>query len=299
MNLRNLNRKEKAAILKTLITIAGADSRLSYSENTFLSMFLMEINEDKTFFNYLDNISSSETIEIIKNLGYNDKQDMVYLWLQMASKAIGNYEGSFCINDFPEVKNIITSLANHCNIELDLSKRYTITDYICTRLETYSEHKANNSSFNNSQIEKSTTHKSTQTPNNMNYSWEEYKKIKEAEERDKRIAEKQRELEEKRKAEEYRIAKERNEKIIQAQIEAGKIKEKIEKECSKACCTPYLTIMIILLLLSFVAPVILIPALIWTLAGGIWMIIKCYNDIDKKKQEWRDNHPNNPIGSYL
>ena len=65
MNLRDLNRKEKAAILKTLITIAGADNRLSYSENTFLSMFLMEINEDKSFFNYLDNISSSETIEIV------------------------------------------------------------------------------------------------------------------------------------------------------------------------------------------------------------------------------------------
>lgn len=298
MNLKKLNRKEKAAILKTLITIAGADNRLSYSENTFLSMFLMEINEDKSFFNYLDNISSSETIEIIKNLGYNDKQDIVYLWLQMASKAIGNYEGSFCINDFPEVKNIIMSMANHCNIELDFNKRYTITDYICTGLQTYSEQKSNTKSSNDSQP-KTTIHQSKQTPNRMNCSWEEYKKIKEAEERDKRIAEKQKELEEKRKAEEYRIAKERNEKLIQIQIEAGKIKEQIEKECSKACLTPYLIIMIILLLLSFAIPFMLVPTLIWTLVGGIWMIFKCYNDIDKKKQEWRDNHPNDPIGSYL
>lgn len=90
-----------------------------------------------------------------------------------------------------------------------------------------------------------------------------------------------------------------NEKIIQLQIEAGKIKEQIEKECSKACLTPCLIIMIILLLLSFAIPFMLVPALIWALVGGIWMIFKCYNDIDKKKQEWRDNHPNDPIGSYL
>lgn len=132
-----------------------------------------------------------------------------------------------------------------------------------------------------------------------NCSWEEFKRKKEAEEEEKRRRQRQRELEEKRKAEEYRKAKERNEKIIQLQIEAGKIKEQIEKECSKACLTPYLIIMIILLLLSFAIPFMLVPALIWSLVGGIWMIFKCYNDIDKKKQEWRDNHPNDPIGSYL
>lgn len=143
----------------------------------------------------------------------------------------------------------------------------------------------------------------TQQPKNLPkeepLSWEEFKRNKEAEEEEKRRRQKQRELEEKRKAEEYRIAKERNEKIIQLQIEAGKIKEQIEKECSKACLTPWLIIMIILLLLSFAIPFMLVPALIWSLVGGIWMIFKCYNDIDKKKQEWRDNHPNDPIGSYL
>ena len=298
MNLRNLNRKEKAAILKTLITIAGADNRLSYSENTFLSMFLMEINEDKSFFNYLDNISSSETVEIIKNLGYNDKQDIVYLWLQMASKAIGNYEGSFCINDFPEVKNIITSMANHCNIELDFNKRYTITDYICTGLPTYSRQNSNTKSSNDSQP-KTTIHQSEQTPSHKNYSWEEYKKIKEEEERDKRIAEKQRELEEKRKAEEFRIAKERNEKLIQAQIKAEKIKSKIDKDCSKTSLFPYLTIVIILILLGFVENTILVFAFIWTLFGGIGMLIKYYDDVDKKKKKWRESHPDDPAGSYL
>ena len=302
MNLRNLNRKEKAAILKTLITIAGADNRLSYSENTFLSMFLMEINEDKSFFNYLDNISSSETIEIIKNLGYNDKQDIVYLWLQMASKAIGNYEGSFCINDFPEVKNIIMSMANHCNIELDFNKRYTITDYICTGLQTYSEQKSNTKSSNDSKP-KTTIHQSEQTPNRMNCSWEEYKKIKKAEERDKRIAEKQRELEEKRKAEEYKIAKERNEKIIQIQIEAGKIKEQIEKECSKTFLVSYLLpFMIIISILMFFVPSyppMFIIVSILGIFGGIGLALKNYIDIDKKKQEWKDNHPDDPAGGYL
>lgn len=302
MNLRNLNRKEKAAILKTLITIAGADNRLSYSENTFLSMFLMEINEDKSFFNYLDNISSSDTIEIIKNLGYNDKQDIVYLWLQMASKAIGNYEGSFCINDFPEVKNIIMSMANHCNIELDFNKRYTITDYICTGLQTYSEQKSNTKSSNDSKP-KTTIHQSEQTPNRMNCSWEEYKKIKEAEERDKRIAEKQRELEEKRKAEEYKIAKERNEKIIQIQIEAGKIKEQIEKECSKTFLVSYLLpFMIIISILMFFVPSyppMFIIVSILGIFGGIGLALKNYIDIDKKKQEWKDNHPDDPAGGYL
>lgn len=302
MNLRNLNRKEKAAILKTLITIAGADNRLSYSENTFLSMFLMEINEDKSFFNYLDNISSSDTIEIIKNLGYNDKQDIVYLWLQMASKAIGNYEGSFCINDFPEVKNIIMSMANHCNIELDFNKRYTITDYICTGLQTYSEQKSNTKSSNDSKP-KTTIHQSEQTPNRMNCSWEEYKKIKEAEERDKRIAEKQRELEEKRKAEEYKIAKERNEKIIQIQIEAGKIKEQIEKECSKTFLVSYLLpFMIIISILMFFVPSyppMFITVSILGIFGGIGLALKNYIDIDKKKQEWKDNHPDDPAGGYL
>ena len=86
---------------------------------------------------------------------------------------------------------------------------------------------------------------------------------------------------------------------MQLKIEAGKIKEQIEKECSKACLTPWLIIMIILLLLSFANPFILVPALIWTLVGGIWAVLKYYIDIDKKKQEWKDNHPDDPVGSWL
>lgn len=132
-----------------------------------------------------------------------------------------------------------------------------------------------------------------------NCSWEEFKRKKEEEAEEKRRRQQQRESEERRKAEERRIAKEREERILQLKIEAGEIKDKIEKECSKVCLIPYLTLGAILSLLGFVTPIMLIPALIWSLVGGIWMIFKCYNDIDKKKQEWRDNHPNDPIGSYL
>lgn len=143
----------------------------------------------------------------------------------------------------------------------------------------------------------------TQQPKNLPkeqpLSWEEFKRKKEAEEEEKRRRQRQRELEEKRKAEEDRIAKEREERILQLKIEAGKIKEQIEKECSKACLTPWLIIMIILLLLSFANPFMLVPALIWTLVGGIWAVFKCYIDIDKKKQEWKDNHPDDPVGSWL
>lgn len=132
-----------------------------------------------------------------------------------------------------------------------------------------------------------------------NCSWEEFKRKKEEEAEEKRRRQLQREAEERRKAEERRIAKEREERILQLKIEAGKIKKKIEKECSIACLTPCIIIMIILLLLSFAIPFMLIPAFIWAVIGGIWAVFKCYIDIDKKKQEWKDNHPNDPIGSYL
>lgn len=132
-----------------------------------------------------------------------------------------------------------------------------------------------------------------------NCSWEEFKRKKEEEEEEKRRRQQQRESEERRKAEERRIAKEREERILQLKIEAGKIKEQIEKECSKACLTPWLIIMIILLLLSFANPFMLIPAFIGAVIGGIWAVFKYYIDIDKKKQEWKDNHPDDPVGSWL
>ena len=126
MDLQRLTRKEKGAILKTLITIAGADNHLSYSENIFLNMFLMKINEDNTFLDYLNYISPNETIQLIRNLNYSNKQDLVYLWIQMASKASGDYSGVFCVNDFPNEKNRILELARLCDINIDIYKKYTV-----------------------------------------------------------------------------------------------------------------------------------------------------------------------------
>lgn len=126
MNLGNLTRKEKAAILKSLISVAGADNHLSYSENTYLNMFLLRIHEDQSFLNYLDTMSNDEATRIIRNFSYGDKQDLVFLWVEMATKAHGNMTGVYCINDFSAEKNVILAMARAFNIDVDIYKNYNI-----------------------------------------------------------------------------------------------------------------------------------------------------------------------------
>ena len=149
-----------------------------------------------------------------------------------------------------------------------------------------------------------------QQPKNLSkeqpLSWEEFKRKKEAEEEEKRRRQRQRELEEKRKAEEYRIERERRERIEKMKREAAKVTEEIEKKCSIKfllllfLMIPLFTIASIEVLQRFDNGGMLFLLLLFLMVViGLVLVIKCYIDIDNKKQEWRDKHPNDPIGSYL
>lgn len=143
-------------------------------------------------------------------------------------------------------------------------------------------------------------------PKEQPLSWEEFKRKKEAEEEEKRRRQRQRELEEKRKAEEYRIERERRERIEKMKREAAKVTEEIEKKCSIKfllllfLMIPLFTIASIEVLQRFDNGGMLFLLLLFLMVViGLVLVIKCYIDIDNKKQEWRDKHPNDPIGSYL
>lgn len=148
----------------------------------------------------------------------------------------------------------------------------------------------------------------TQQPKNLPkeqpLSLEEFKRKKEAEEEEKRR--RQRQLEEKRKAEEYRIERERRERIEKMEREAAKVTEEIEKKCSIKfllllfLMIPLFTIASIEVLQRFDNGGVLFLLLLFLMVViGLVLVIKCYIDIDNKKQEWRDKHPDDPIGGYL
>ena len=113
MNLRSLSRNEKIAILKSLLTVAGADGHLSSSESSYLGIFLMKMGEDQSFLNTLNTIPNSEVVRILNNFSYSDKQDLLYLWVEIAVKSHGNMIGVFRINDLHEAKDTIISLAKY------------------------------------------------------------------------------------------------------------------------------------------------------------------------------------------
>lgn len=143
-------------------------------------------------------------------------------------------------------------------------------------------------------------------PKEQPLSWEEFKRKKEAEEEEKRRRQRQRELEEKRKAEEYRIERERRERIEKMEREAAKVTEEIEKKCSIKfllqlfLMIPLFTIASIEVLQRFDNGGVLFLLLLFLMVViGFVFVIRCYIDIDNKKQEWRDKHPDDPIGSYL
>ena len=124
MVLRNLSRNEKLAILKSLVTVAGVDGHLSSSESNYLGMFLIKMGEEPSFLGYLSSISTNEAIRILSNFNYEDKQDLLYLWVEIAIKSNCNMTGMFRIKDLHESKDIIITLAKHCNINIDLDKQY-------------------------------------------------------------------------------------------------------------------------------------------------------------------------------
>lgn len=115
---------------------------------------------------------------------------------------------------------------------------------------------------------------------------------------EKREAE--RKLQEKKEAAE-RARLERNRKRMEqeAQIRASSINKNIDNECTKNGLTIYFTITILLLLLGFAVRFLFGFAMIWAFVGGIGMIIKCHLDVEKKKQEWINNHPEDIAGRYL
>ena len=124
MILRDLSRKEKIAVLKSMVTVAGADGHLSNSESSYLGVFLIRIGEDQSILNELNTVSNNEVIRILRNLNYSDKQDLLYLWVEMATKSNGNATGVFRIKDLTDSKDMIITLANMCNIEIDINKEY-------------------------------------------------------------------------------------------------------------------------------------------------------------------------------
>ncbi|MBQ8730115.1 MAG: hypothetical protein IJY81_02870 [Lachnospiraceae bacterium] len=129
MILRNLSLKEKIAIVKSLISIAGEDAHLSPSEGRYLGMLLLKMGEDGSFWNHIDDVSNDEAIRILRNLSYDDKQDLVYLWVEMAIKSRGDMFGVFSINNLSDGKNTIISLARTCNIDIDIHKEYTYYNF--------------------------------------------------------------------------------------------------------------------------------------------------------------------------
>lgn len=124
MNLRSLSRNEKIAILKSLLTVAGADGHLSSSESSYLGIFLMKMGEDQSFLNTLNMVPNSEVIRILNNFSYSDKQDLLYLWVEIAIKSHGNMIGVFRIKELTDAKDTILTLAKLCNIEVDINKEY-------------------------------------------------------------------------------------------------------------------------------------------------------------------------------
>lgn len=129
MILRNLSLKEKIAIVKSLISIAGEDAHLSPSESRYLGMLLLKMGEDGSFWNHIDDVSNDEAIRILRNLSYDDKQYLVYLWVEMAIKSRGDMFGVFSINNLSDGKNTIISLARTCNIDIDIYKEYTYYNF--------------------------------------------------------------------------------------------------------------------------------------------------------------------------
>ena len=125
MILRNLSRNEKIAVLKSLVTVAGADGHLSNSESNYLGMFLIKMGEDQSILNSLNTISNQEVIRILSNFNYNDKQDLLYLWVEIATKSNANMTGVFRINDLTDAKETIMTLAKLCHVEIDVYKEYT------------------------------------------------------------------------------------------------------------------------------------------------------------------------------
>ncbi len=126
MDLLSLSRNEKIAIVKSLATIAGADGHLSNSESSYLGLFLIRIGETHSFLNAsnLNSLSNNEVIRILRNFSYSDKQDLLYLWVEMAIKSNGNMIGVFRIKDLADSKDTIMTLARMCNIEVDTNKEY-------------------------------------------------------------------------------------------------------------------------------------------------------------------------------
>ena len=127
MNLRNLSREEKGAILRSFAYIAYADGTMNYSEDMYISMCFAMMDEDPSFASYVNTITQSQMTRTIRNMSNDDKQALVKMWITLASRhGGGEFHGWRCINDFDKEGRVILQLCSECRIPVDASEEYSI-----------------------------------------------------------------------------------------------------------------------------------------------------------------------------
>lgn len=106
----SLYKRERMAIIKSLMFIIAADDKLDPNENLFMANLIQtwnenaEIIEDSTI-----QISEEDMINIISNLTDDEKIYVKVLWLQVA-----NCDGKFVT----EEQIMIRTLATECRIKM-------------------------------------------------------------------------------------------------------------------------------------------------------------------------------------
>ncbi|MCF2738837.1 hypothetical protein [Bacteroides caecigallinarum] len=128
MTWDDYSEKELVAILKSMIFVMATDNGLSDRAKNYLNRKAVLIDCTVPLLKKTTEISPLETVEIIRNMSFDKKDIIPYLWIESAAINHGRTYGEYCFDDFEYEKEAVLVLSERCNVDISnyLSNRHEI-----------------------------------------------------------------------------------------------------------------------------------------------------------------------------
>lgn len=110
--------KEKKAIIQSLAYIASSDGWMNASENQFIGLIILHMNEDPSSFTKTW-MEQDDMVITLRDMSNEKKDILASLWVKCASRSTGSCaEGNIYLSSYPKEKEVIMAMAEDCNIKV-------------------------------------------------------------------------------------------------------------------------------------------------------------------------------------
>ena len=120
MTWNDFTHNERKAVLKSAMTIAQAKGRINYSQNIYLNMLLIRMDESQSIIEEANSMWKLTMRLCLKSMSSEKKEIVVSIWYDVASRSFGGetFSAVKSFRDYPEILPTVKELAKDCDIDI-------------------------------------------------------------------------------------------------------------------------------------------------------------------------------------